>query len=65
MPIDSRSPNLDFGVFHPEYGEQYQRNPIGTSLRGNTSYDLYIVNIRPRMHAGHDKQRTSKIALLF
>jgi len=39
MPIDAPKIGV-FVVFYPQNGEQYERDPKGTSLGGNTSYDV-------------------------
>ena len=50
-----------WGAFDPLNGERCHRHPPkGTSLGGNTSYDVLIVKIRPRVWAGGEEKNKAK-----
>jgi len=59
MPI--HAPKYGFlGDFTPKTGSSMNETPKGTSLGGNTSYDVYIVKIGPLVWARREPKNTAK-----
>jgi len=59
MPI--YAPKIDvLRDFTPKMGSSINETPKGTSLGGNTSYDVYIVKIGPLVRARREPKTKAK-----